>query len=83
MVGQRCGASARCVCNSNDLVSVSTQLLASGPSAEVFRLADGQVVVAFAPPLYVSTAGVVYLDTNQLGEQILQQTQNGRSCLDL
>ncbi len=46
------------------------QLLASGPSADVFRLADGKHVVAFAPPLYVSTAGVVYLDTSQLGEHI-------------
>jgi len=53
------------------------QLLASGPSADVFRLADGKFVVAFAPPLHVSTAGIVYLDTSQLGEQILLQTQIG------
>ena len=71
------------------------QLLSSGPSADVFRLADGRHVVAFAPPLYVSTAGVVYLDTSQLGEQILwqilwqilrqilRQTQNSQSCSHL
>ena len=76
-------APAHCVCNANDLLSVSMQLLASGPAADVFRLADGQVVVAFAPPLYVSSAGVVYLDTSQLGEQIPQQTRNGRSCPDM
>ncbi len=42
------------------------QLLASGPSSDVFTLADGQTVVAFAPPLAVSAAGVVYLDESEL-----------------
>jgi hypothetical protein len=70
-------APAHCVCTTVDLVPVYMQLLASGPSADVFRLADGKFVVAFAPPLHVSTAGIVYLDTSQLGEQILLQTQIG------
>ncbi len=83
MAGLRCDLSAHCVGNANDLVFVTMQLLASGPSADIFRLADRQIVVAFAPPLYVSPAGVVYLDTSQLGEQVLQQNRNVRSCPDL
>ena len=62
--------------SSNTVTSVGVPPIAPGLSADVFRLADGTFVVAFAPPLYVSTAGVVYLDTSQLGEQVLQQTQN-------
>ena len=46
-------------------------MLASGPSADVLTLADGQIIVAFAPPLYVSAAGLVYLDLSQISEYLL------------
>ena len=43
---------AHCVCNANDLVFVSMQLLASGPSADKSWLADGRT----APALCVCNA---------------------------
>ncbi len=38
-------ASAHCVCIIDELLTVSMQLLASGPAADVFWLADGRIAV--------------------------------------
>lgn len=56
------------VCRRMQYAVLLMQVLASGPSANVLTLADGQIVVAFAPPLYVSAAGLVYLNLSQISE---------------